>query len=233
MKGATSPVATAKYELYALAATALLFCITDFIHAPRAIFIVISIISWGSYIYFNARHGDNLRKWGLVPTWQETRGTLKWSGAVFAVALSSMLIWASHDAAVIIDTNTHQRRGYFITPNFIWLLMVYPFWGCVQQLLVLGIGARDILILVQASQWFATRPQKHAVITTTIVVGVLFGLVHALAEPSLLFACIAMGIVWVGVFFKYSCLYPLGAFHGLLGAVFYFMVLRRDPLLEL
>ena len=82
-----------------------------------------------------------------------------------------------------------------------------------QQWLVLGLGARNIVILVE--HFFQEKKGKAERITT-IVVGVAFGLLHALAEPSLVFACLFMGVVCLHVFFRYSCLYPLGVFHGVL-----------------
>ena len=251
-EAATAAAAThsPERELAALALTAVWFGVTD-IYGQKLVFIVTAVAAWSWYFYTIATgpHGrTRLRQLGLTPSPEETRVTLKWNGLVATLTLAAILIWGWWDASsstiVIIDqentrvividqenTRAMAARGWFVNWNLAWLILVYPFWGCVQQLLVLGFGARNIALIIVQRRWRVNPEDANH--KTTVVVGTLFGILHALAEPALIVACLGLGFVWVGVFLRYSCLWPLGAFHGLLGAFFYFFVLRRDPLAEL
>lgn len=244
----------------------------------KLVFILGAVFAWGAYVHreLTATGAIGVRallaSWGLTPSAADCRLTLTWTAPVFAAAVAVMShIGIAHadDAAVCPswtdDSEGLFRNGWFHastpqrTMHFYVLLAVYPVWGCIQQWLVLSVGARAIQQLLldrfpslsdvagdrsqksmdctseparpsAVASTLPGAPSQRAIVATSLVVAILFGVVHALAEPSLMVACTAMGFASTWIFLRFSCLYPLGAVHGWCGTLFYFFVLRRDPL---
>ena len=92
---------------------------------------------------------------------------------------------------------------------------LYPLWGTVQQLLVQGLVTRR-LVRWLGSAW-----------TATPLVALLFAAAHAPSVP-LMAATFAMGLAFTPIYVRWRNLWPLGLWHGVLGALFYVWVLGRD-----
>lgn len=104
-------------------------------------------------------------------------------------------------------------------------LVLYPLWGCVQQFMIqdmiaLNLSKLPILAKVPFVIWFLTACS--------------FSIVHY-GNWELMTATFVMGILFTPIFLSTNkrCIYPLGLYHGWLGALFYWWVLGRDPLRNL
>ncbi len=142
-----------------------------------------------------------LRRWGLTASLAPTACT----GALGVVA-----------CAIVGLT----RGSLAIDPNFVPLLLLYPLWGLVQQLVVLGIVAGNLEAL----------GVRHGVLVP-IVAGA-FALVHVPDWP-LTTATLLLGAACGLLFLRFRNLWPLAVLHGWLGVVFYRWVLERDPWADL
>jgi membrane protease YdiL (CAAX protease family) len=89
----------------------------------------------------------------------------------------------------------------------------------VQQLLIQGMLTRN---LKDAGGWSSS---PHVV---TPAAALLFGIVH-LPNWKLTGATTALGLAFTPIYLKHRNLWPLGFYHGVLGALFYFWVLEENP----
>jgi membrane protease YdiL (CAAX protease family) len=99
------------------------------------------------------------------------------------------------------------------------LLLLYPLWGLVQQFLVQALVAAN-LVRVRGA-----LGSRTAVVS---VCAVLFGVVH-LPDLALAVATFVLGVAFTVIYLRHRNLWPLGLYHGWLGAIAYFWVLARDP----
>jgi len=104
-------------------------------------------------------------------------------------------------------------------------LVLYPLWGCVQQFMIqdmiaLNLSKLSLLAKAPVVIWFLTACS--------------FSIVHY-GNWELMSATFLMGILFTPIFLSANkrCIYPLGLYHGWLGALFYWWVLGRDPLRNL
>lgn len=117
--------------------------------------------------------------------------------------------------------------GWFMgTLRFHWhiviILLIYPVWGLVQQFLMMSLFAGNL-------KDFESKHFNKTLIV--ILTSILFSMVH---YPSfhLIIATFIMALFYSIVFLSKRNIIPLGIFHGVLGGVFYFVVLNRDPWVE-
>ena len=116
---------------------------------------------------------------------------------------------------------------YFDTIILKWhalvILLIYPIWGVIQQYLVVGLVAGNL------------ADQKQVQISRMwIIIGtsVLFSIVH---YPSLMLiiGTFFLALVYVVEYLKERNLWVLGIYHGWLGCFYYYLVLNRDPFVEM
>ena len=100
------------------------------------------------------------------------------------------------------------------------LLLTYPVWGLTQQLLVQGVLVRNL------SKVPALRRHPWAPV---LAGGLLFGLVHW-PFPELMVATAVMGTLFGFIWLRHRNLWPLGLWHGWLGAVFFLWFMDKDPM---
>ena len=100
------------------------------------------------------------------------------------------------------------------------LLVLYPAWGLTQQALVQGMVTRNL-------QDAGVSP-----VAVTPISAAAFGAVHV-PNWELTAATTAMGAAYAGLYQRHRNVWPLGIYHGVLGAAFYVWVLDRDPWQEL
>ncbi|MEM1041119.1 MAG: CPBP family glutamic-type intramembrane protease [Bacteroidota bacterium] len=104
--------------------------------------------------------------------------------------------------------------------DFLPLFVLYPAWGVVQQTLVQGFFTRH-LDRTGLSPWIIAPASAVA-----------FGSVH-IPNWELTAATTALGAAYAALYLRHRNLWPLGFYHGVLGAFFYRWVLDRNPWQEL
>jgi hypothetical protein len=176
----------------------------------RAAFIAAALIGWGAYVAICVR-----RRPSLLGEWGFTRrglvGASCASGLVAACGLAGMAGYAAF------------RGSLAWHPHMPPLLLLYPIWGLAQQFLVQGLVVRNLAVGEHP-----TVPPAAA----TLLAAVLFGVVHL---PDLTLTCMtfALALAFTHIHLRWRNLWPLGVFHGWLGAAAYFWVLGRDPWAEI
>jgi uncharacterized protein len=142
-------------------------------------------------------------------SFSNTKETFKIVGIVGLIILCGFIVYG-------IDRQTK------LSWNILFILLTYPIWGLVQQFLMMSLFAGNLkdLGLKQINK-----------VLIIIFTSVLFSIVH---YPSFLLisATFVMAIFYSIIFLNKRNIIPLGIFHGVLGGVFYYVVLNRDPWLE-
>jgi membrane protease YdiL (CAAX protease family) len=170
------------------------------------LFIPLAGLGWGNYFYHQYRTEPGflsrlgLRSGNLRPAFRDAS----------LVALGSAAAMAGYAAS------QDQLR---LHRDMIWLLLLYPSWGLLQQTLTQGMGADNLRELPGA---FGSP------LAVTLTTAALFGAVHV-PNWELAGATTALGLVFTPLYLKYRNLWPLGLYHGWLGALFYFWVLNDNP----
>lgn len=166
---------------------------------------------------------------------------LKISRIYFIIILTSTVIYYLYhtELKIIINVESSQipfavfcisfvgmnliaqfRNQYIMNSNIIILLLFYPFWGIIQQIVFQQIVTENIYLL--------TRNNDITIILSSFI----FGMIHCFD----LYLCIGtffLGLIWSQQYLKYKNVIILGVMHGWIGAFFYFLVLNKDPLQDL
>jgi uncharacterized protein len=100
------------------------------------------------------------------------------------------------------------------------LALLYPIWGIVQQFMIQG--------LVVANLAGAVRSRA----AITLIAAMLFGLVH-FPDLELSAATFLLGLAFSAIYLRWQNLWPLGLYHGWLGVLMYFLVLGKDPWVDI
>ena len=197
-------------EVVAVVATGFLHLLVSEILGLQGVFVGVAIVAWGSYLVLRMRRDrSQAARWGftrrnLVPATALTTG-------IALVVVPLMAAYGSSRDLLVLDV------------GLIALLVLYPLWGLLQQLLVQALVAGN---LVRAPGFLARR--GFVVLTCAV----LFGLVHVPDLP-LSVMTFAMGLLFTPIYLRWRNLWPLGLWHGWLGAVAYRWVLGRDPWLDI
>jgi len=196
----------ASLEATAVVLTAALHFVFYHLLSCRGPFIVATVVVWAAYFVIRVR-GDAgaLRAFGLSTHGLRESGRA--TGLVFLVG-----------AAVCLIGGLWRGQVRFV-PHMLVLALLYPVWGLVQQLLVQAMVVRNLIRVLPLPVLVA-------------VAAVLFGLVH-LPELPLAVATALLGGAFTLIFVRWRNVWPLGICHGLLGVLFYYWVLGRDPWLEI
>lgn len=168
-------------------------------------FIPLAALGWGGYVYWRARTDP-----GFLGRAGFTGRNL---GAAFRdaslVAAGSVALMAVVGAA----RGTLQLRWRTLP-----LVALYPAWGLVQQFLVQGLFARHLASAPGplGSPWMVTP-----------VSAALFGAVHV-PSWALVAGTTALGTAFTPLYLRHRNLWPLGLYHGALGALYYDWVQGRN-----
>ncbi len=202
--GTGAPRAT--WEMIAVVATAIAHVVCEAAGGARGVFIVLASASWLGYVVCRVRAEPGiLAKWGV-------RSACFWPAFAVTTAVAA-------PAAIGMASVGSRQNTLVFNAHFLLALALYPLWGMVQQFLVQAMATRNLLRWLR-STW--------AVCPT---VAALFALVHVPNLP-LMGATFALGVVFTAMYCRWRSVWPLGLYHGWLGALFYFWVLGRDPWLE-
>lgn len=196
----------AALELCALVAVYVAYLAGRLFLRLHIIFISAVAVATIGYLCWRARRGGRtlLRFWGLRLDNVKTCAAIVGPPTV-AVAIAILIHWWLAVSA------SRPPLSFFL------LLPLYPPWGMVQQFLFQSLFHRDLQIL--------TRQR----LVPCLLTAVAFGLLHVNA-PALAVATFLGGLFWSAVFIYCPNIYVLGTSHGLLGAMFFYLVTGDDIL---
>ncbi len=171
----------------------------------RLLYILVIVIFWVGYVCYRCwgKH-DMLEYWGIGKTnFRKTFLELLPVGLLCVIAF------------VVIG---NYRGTNILNWHIIPILLLYPFWGIVQQFIVVGLITKNLRDMkrTQLSAWLIV-----------LITALIFGVVH---YPHHLLICgtFVLALVYATLSLKNRNLIVLGTFHGWLGAFFYYTVLGRD-----
>lgn len=200
---------TRLFEIVSVICTGLLkFFFVDILNA-KFIFIVSAVLFWTGYLGYRFRKDNNiLAYWGF--SGKNLKSAFVLTGIFALICSGIMLLYALVNGTRLFNI------------HLIYILLLYPIWGLIQQFLIMSLIAGNLDDLKSI--------KVHPAIIY-MVSALLFSTVHL---PSLLLVAgtFILALFYIRVFLIYRNLFPLGLFHGWLGALFYFWVLNRDPWLE-
>lgn len=171
-----------------------------------AYFIPLVGLGWGSYVYSRARAEPGyLREAGftgrnLGPAFRD----------VGLVALASTALMAGIG---------YRQGSLRMEPGMAPLFALYPLWGWTQQFLVQRMLAANLT---------EARGTWGSPYVVAPVAALAFGATHV-PNWRLAAATTAMGLAFTPLYLKHRNLWPIGLAHGVLGVLFYYWVLDRDP----
>lgn len=175
----------------------------------RFIYIVVACLFWSVYVYRRYRADPEiLKNWGF--SFHNFWDTLK---IILPFGLISLLVFFI--LGYYLDSSV---LNWHILP----LLLLYPLWGTIQQFIIIGLVAGNLKDM--------QSPQFSNGLIVLLTASV-FGIVHY-PHYLLIAGTFVLAFVYTFVYFKQRNLYVLGIFHGWLGAFFYYLVLGRDPFVE-
>ncbi len=172
-------------------------------------FIVTVIVFWFSYFVYRTNQEKGLyRYWGL--SLSDSKALFKILAPVGLVVIFAILMY-----------------GVYIKPihwsiHILFVLIVYPIWGLVQQFLIMSLFAGNLKDL-------SIKPVGN--ITILFFTSILFSIVHY-PSVNLVIATFIMALIYSALFLKYRNILPLGIFHGIIGGLFYYVILNRDAWVE-
>jgi uncharacterized protein len=172
-------------------------------------FIITVIICWICYFVYRTKKEKWLYKyWGL--SFESSKELFKITASVGVIVITAIIIY-----------------GVYIKPihwsiHILFVLIVYPIWGLIQQFLMMSLFAGNIKDLS------IEHIRKSIIILFT---SIMFSIVH---YPSiiLMIATFSMALIYSTLFLKYRNILPLGLFHGIIGGLFYYVILNRDAWVE-
>jgi hypothetical protein len=172
-------------------------------------FILLAGAFWITYISWRVyKEQSVLTAWGLgITGYKQTTKVL----AIPALVVILGSIWYGLSKGVLVF-------NWHIIP----VIILYPFWGTIQQLIIISLFGGNIYDLENSGL------SKQAIVGITAV---LFSLVHYPSVP-LMAATFLLAICYCLIFLRFRNIIVLGLFHGWLACAFYFFVLGRDPWLE-
>ena len=191
-------------EFLAVMLTGILHLVFKSIGA-KGLFIALASVSWIGYIVWQVRQDSGKWvQWGFQA--KNLLSAFFWPTVIFVVGVSSMAWYGLANGRVL-------WQGHIL-----FLLMLYPLWGILQQFLVQALGVANLMALFPGQGRWVAMP-----------VGViLFAMVHY-PNGLLMLATGLMAALFIPCYLRDRNLWPLGLYHGWLGTFFYLWVLGKDP----
>ena len=194
-----------KFEIFALAGTAVLkFILIDWLNL-RAIYIVLICLFWVGYIFYRYKSDPSiLSRWGIQL--QNFTATFLYLLPFAVVSIAGFVIYGLVAQTAII--NWHM----------ILILLVYPLWGLMQQFIVAGLFAGNLRVI---------RNPKFKKYQIVLITSMLFSLVHYPDGLLMVFTFI-MQWFFTTAFLRWKNIWPLGLYHGFIATILLFFVMGRD-----
>ena len=171
--------------------------------AGKIVFILPTMMLCIMYVYFLfATEPNILKEFGLRI--DNIIPTTKLTAILFLPFMIILLLWGF-------------INGFKIPPfTFYVSILFYPLWGVIQQFIF--------------QSFFHTRLIKLGTAPLSILlVAFTFAVVH-LPSIKLVFITFIGGLISSFIFLKQPNIIPLGISHGILGAIYYYLILEKDVL---
>lgn len=190
------------FEIYAVIITGTLkYILMDWLEL-RVFYIVSACLFWVIYILRRFRTDKQ-----ILYNWGFKRSGFKRT-FLFALPLALLII----PGILITDSSSS------LTWSLIPVLALYPFWGMIQQFVMISIIAGNL------GSISTLKLGQNQVI---ILVSFLFALAHYPSWPLMVFTFV-MEVVFIIAWFRWNNLWALGLLHGWLGALFLYLVQNRN-----
>lgn len=167
-------------------------------------YIIVACLFWIGYVIYRARRDPRaLEYWGLTTT-----NFNKTAKELVPIAALCMLLFIG-------------LGNYFGTNVLDWtilpILLLYPFWGIVQQFLTVGLIAKNLdeLKRPQINRWLII------LLTALIFAGIHY------PYPLLILGTFLLALVYATIYLRGRNLLVLGILHGWLGTIFMYTILGR------
>ena len=195
------------FEVLAVAATGVFHLVFQNLGA-KGLFITLASVSWVGYIVWRVQQDSSLWvRWGFQM--KNLSSAFLWPTVIFVLGVSLMACYGLANGRVL-------WQGHII-----FLLLLYPLWGILQQFLVQALGVANLMALFPKQGWVVALP-----------VGiVLFSAIHY-PDGLLMVATGLMAALFIPCYLRDRNLWPLGLYHGWLGTFFYLWVLGKDPWID-
>lgn len=172
----------------------------------RLPYIATATLFWVVYIFYQKRqHPDILQYWGL---------TTDHFGRTFVELLPLAVV----SAGTFVLLGNHLGTN-ILSADVLPLLILYPFWGIIQQFIMIGVLAKNLSTLERVN-----LPTWGVVLVTALT----FAVVH-FPFFLLVIGTFLLALVYTTLYLKGRNLVVMGIYHGWLGAFFFFTVLERNP----
>lgn len=201
---------TSRREAAAIIFTGSAHLVCESVLEIKWLFMFVALIAWSAYLARKVRH-----EWTLLQQWG-----FRWThlGVSSMVAGGVFLVGAAGIAGI-----AHVRGILSLHWHLVPLLLLYPVWGLLQQYVLQVLIVRNLL---QGAPWFDSARK------VTPTAAVLFAVAHW-PDTILMGATFLLGLSFTPIYLRWCNLWPLGLYHGWLGALTYFWLLGRDPWVEL
>jgi uncharacterized protein len=200
---------TKRAEIYAVLLTAAgKFIFMDALNW-RLPFVLVVMTGWIGYVVLRLSQDSNVvRSWGF-----------RFDN--FAEGVRLLLPFATVGVLSFFVVGYYQD-----TINLSWhilpVLVLYPFWGMIQQYLVIAVVGGNLHDLRTGLPKFVT----------ILFTAVLFGALHY-PYYWLMGGTFVLALLYGYIYLSVRNIFALGLFHGWLGALFFYTVIDRDPFVEM
>jgi hypothetical protein len=176
---------------------------------PTAGFIAASCIFWAVFVIARARrHPNVLHDWGFR------------IDNLAAASMASAVVFALTATAFAVYAHLHGTLRF--PPHTLFLLLLYPVYGVVQQFLALAVVVGNLECV---------RPFRRRRWLVIPIGAALFGVAHVF-DMRLVAATFLLELVVIPLYLWRRNLWAYGVLHGWLGALFWLWVLGRDQWAE-
>jgi hypothetical protein len=168
------------------------------------------VLFWLAYILFRVNSNrEIIILWGFKKAYFK-QSMLSLAPLIFLTGIVSVLY------SIINESLTFSW-------TFILVLLLYPFWGLIQQFMMLGIVSQSLEGLTEG---------KMNRVLLIFLVSALFSLVHY-PSPFLMIFTFFLEVVFTLVYLKWRNLWAIGFAHGWIGTLILYYVLDRNLWSEL
>lgn len=176
----------------------------------RVFYILFICVFWSAYVYLKFKANPAaLKEWGILK--QNFKPTFLFLLPFASVSIAGIGIYGYIAGANILNG------------HILYLLILYPLWGLIQQFLIAGLISGKLKALENP------RFTKFQIILLT---SLFFSLVH-FPNAFLMFFTFIMQWVFTTAFLRWNNIWPLGLFHGWIATFLLFYIMGRDLWVEL
>ena len=193
------------FEILAISITAILkFLLMDWLNW-RGAYLAVVFLFWLIYIYLQVKKNKEILKlWGFKK--EHFRQTILFLMPLIVLAIIAFVNLSSSSIRLTI------------TWQFIIIFCLYPFWGILQQFIMLGIISNNIVTINKG---------KINTYLLIILIATLFSLIHYPSYFLMVFTFL-LEAVFVIVYLKWRNLWAIGIAHGWIATFLLYFVMERD-----